>query len=125
MSNILSTVTLDAVTRKKDKSITLRFTTQTEQSSEQLMEMDRVLNESGVMYFKPNGDLTTEEVEQLESVDLPIEGKSKSQRLRNTLYVLYTQRPCSDKNLAVYCDFKQFYSRELEKIIEHYKQKLN
>ena len=125
MANLLSTVTLDAVTRKKDMSITLRFTTQLEQSSEQLMEMDKVLNESGVIYFKPNGELTTEEVEELENVDLPVEGKSKSQKLRNTLYVLYSQSACSDKNLSVYFDFKTFYSNEMNKINEHYKNKLN
>lgn len=125
MGNILSKVTLDAVTRKKDKSITLRFVTQLEQSSEQLMEMDKELNNSGVIYFKPNGNLTEEEVQEISNIDIEVEGKSKSQRLRNTLYVLYTQRPCSDKNRSVYLDFKEFYSNEMERIIEHYKQKLN
>lgn len=125
MSNLLIKVTLDAASRKKDKSVVLRFTTQLEQSSEEFMEMDKVLNESGVLYFKPNGELTTEEVEELSGAQIEVEGKSKSQRLRNTLYVLYTQKDCSDKNKGVYCDFKEFYSNELNRIIEHYKQKLN
>ena len=125
MDNLLTKVTLEAANRKKDKSVSLRFTTQLEQTSAEFMKMDEALNQSGVLYFKPDGELTAEEVEELSSAAIEVEGKSKSQRLRNTLYVLYTQSDCSDKNKAVYLDFKEFYSNEMNRITEHYKQKLN
>jgi len=123
MSNLLSTVTLEAVTRKKDKSISLRFTTQLEQSSEQLMEMDKVLDNSGVLFFKSNGNLTTEEVKELESVEIEVEGKTKSQRLRNTLYVYHKQLGESNK-IIQNISFTDFYASKMEEIIEHYKGKL-
>ena len=125
MENLLTKVTLEAANRKKDKSVSLRFVTQLEQSSAEFMEMDKALNQSGVLYFKPEGELTQEEVEAISSAEIKVEGKSKGQVLRNTLYVLYTQKPCSDKNKDVYLDFKEFYSNEMNRITNHYKQKLN
>lgn len=114
--NLLRTVTLDRANRKKDKSVILTFITQTEQTSEQFMEIDNALGDSGVLYFKPNGQLTTEEVKELDSVEIEVEGKSKSQRLRNVLYI-YHQQQGGD-------DFNDFYAKEMERIIEHYKGKL-
>ena len=63
--NILRTVTLDRINRKKDKSVSLTFITTTEQTSEQFMELDKELDQSGVLYFKPKGLLTTAEAEKL------------------------------------------------------------
>jgi hypothetical protein len=120
MSNLITQVTLDAVTRKKDKSITLRFITQLEQTSEQLMEMDKLLNDSGVLHFKSSGNLTKEEIDALNDVEIEVEGKTKSQRLRNVLYV-YHQMYDVD-NIQT---FNDFYANKMEEIIEHYKSKLD
>jgi hypothetical protein len=123
MSNLIVQVSLEAVTRKKDKSINLRFTTQLEQTSEQLMEMDKVLDSSGVLFYKSNGNLTTEEVKELESVEIAVEGKTKSQRLRNTLYVYHKQ--LGEANSIIQnISFADFYASKMEEIIEHYKGKL-
>lgn len=123
MSNILRTVTLDRCNRRKDKSVSISFITQLEESPEGLMEIDKLLNDSGVLYFKSNGNLTKEEIKALEDVEIEVEGKSKSQRLRNVLYVYYQQLSNSTE---YYTDntFDLFYSKEMEKIIEHYKSKL-
>lgn len=115
--NILRTVTLDRINRKKDKSVSLTFITTTEQTSEQFMELDKELDQSGVLYFKPKGLLTTAEADELDAVDIELEGKSQSQRLRNVLYRNWEQSESKD-------DFKAFYKHETEKIIEHYKSKL-
>lgn len=115
--NILRTVTLDRINRKKDKSVSLTFITDNEQTSEQFMELDKALDSMGVLYFKPKGLLTTAEVDELDAVDIELEGKSQSQRLRNVLFVYHQQSESKD-------DFKAFYKRETEKIIEHYKSKL-
>jgi|TARA_Y100000310_G_scaffold167497_1_gene167261 hypothetical protein len=117
--NLLRAVTLDRASRRKDKSVSLTFITQTEQSSEEFMEIDNALGDSGVLYFKPNGQLTTEEVKELDNVEIEVEGKTKSQRLRNVLYVLWGNGVASDD------DFNNFYSNEMEKIIQHYKDKLD
>ena len=114
--NILRQVILDRANRKKDKSVSLTFVTSLEQTSEAFMEIDKLVDSHGVLYFKSDGNLTKEEVDKLDSVEIEIEGKTKSQRLRNVLYV-YNQQ-----NDGI--DFKDFYANEMEKIIEHYKSKL-
>tara|TARA_R110000744_G_scaffold148351_1_gene261361 strand:- start:1056 stop:1415 length:360 start_codon:yes stop_codon:yes gene_type:complete len=116
MANLITQVTLDRANRKKDKSVSLTFITQLEQSSEQFMEIDELLGDSGVIMFKSSGNLTTEEVKALDGVEIEVEGKTKSERLRNVLYVLNKQ-----DNIG---DFKEFYVTEMERIIEHYKGKL-
>ena len=115
--NILRTVVLDRINRKKDKSVSITFITSNEQTSEQFMELDKQLDQRGVLYFKPKGLLTTAEADELDNVDIELEGKTQSQRLRNVLFVYWQQ---SNSNL----EFKQFYKSETEKIIEHYKGKL-
>ncbi len=87
------------------------------------MEMDRLLNDSGTLFFKSNGSLTKEEIKELDNVEIEVEGKTKSQRLRNVLFVYYQQL---SKSTEHYTDntFDLFYSKEMERIIQHYKDKL-
>jgi len=117
MSNILRTVVLDKISRRKDKSVSILFLTDLEQTSEQFMELDRQLDQRGVLYFKPKGLLTTAEADELDAVDIELEGKTQSQRLRNVLYVLWQQTNNGE-------DFKTFYKDKTEKIIEQIKNKL-
>ena len=116
MSNLLIQVTLDRSNRRKDKSVSLTFITQLEQTSEEFMKIDSLLNDSGVLYFKSNGNLTKEEINALDDVEIEVEGKTKSQRLRNVLYIYNKQ----NKDI----DFKNFYADEMERIIKHYRDKL-
>jgi len=118
MTNLLRQVTLDRATRRKDKSVSLTFITSLEQSTDQFSEIDELLDNNGLLYFKSNGVLTTSELDELDSIDLEIEGKTKSQRLRNTLFVYWGQIEQKET-------FKEFYALEMEKIIEHYKGKLD
>lgn len=113
---IIRSVILEGATRKKDKSVSLRFTTSLEQSSEEFMEMDKVLDSHGILYFSDRDNLTQREIDEIEKVDIEIEGKTKSQRLRNVLYVYNSQK----NNI----DFKEFYSNEMERLIQAYKDKL-
>jgi hypothetical protein len=118
MSNILKQVTLDKVSRNKDKSIRLVFITATEQTSEELMEMDKQCDGEGILYFKSSGSMTQQEIDELDNVDIELEGKSKSQRMRGVLFVYWTQ-------LGKQGDFKEFYSSYMEKMIAQVKAKLD
>ena len=123
MNNLLIQVALDRSNRRKDKSVSLTFITQLEQSSEEFMKIDSLLNDSGVLYFKSNGNLTKEEIKELESVEIEVEGKSKSQRLRNVMYILHQQ--LSESNAVIRnISFNDFYATKMEEIIEHYKGNL-
>jgi hypothetical protein len=118
MSNILRQVTLDRISRKKDRSVSMTFLTQLEQSSEEFMELDKQLDQNGVIYFKTSGLLTDVEVKELDKSEIEVEGKSKSQRLRNVIFRYWEQN--NKNNIS----FNDFYATEMEKIIEHYKSKL-
>ena len=119
---MIKQVTLDSARRKKDKSVSMTFITELEQSSSEFMEIDSQLDKHGVIYFKPNGKLTEEEKEEIDNVEIHAEGKTKSQRLRNVLFVLHSQTHREPNQ--EHKDFKEFYADEMEKIIEHYKSKL-
>lgn len=49
MKNILKQVSLDSVTRRKDKSVSLKFTTDLEQTSQELATMDECMGSTGVL----------------------------------------------------------------------------
>ena len=124
--NLLRQVTFDRANRKKDKSVSMTFITQLEQSTDDFMQIDKILNDSGVLYFKSGGNLTIEEVKALEDTEIEVEGKTKSQRLRNVLYIFWKQLIDSKEldDVKPNQTFNDFYSNEMEKIIEHYKNKL-
>ena len=97
---MIKQVTLDKATRKKDKSVSITFITELEQSSSEFMEIDSNLDKHGVIYFKSNGKLTAEEKDEIDNVEIHAEGKTKSQRLRSVLFIYNQQN--QDK------DFKEF-----------------
>lgn len=123
MSNLLTQVTLDRANRKKDKSVSLTFVTQLEQTSEQFMEIDEKIGDSGLLFFKSSGNLTKEEIKELDNTEIEVEGKTKSQRLRNVLHVYWNQNK-EGMDEIYFKSFNNFYASEMEKIIEHYKGKL-
>jgi hypothetical protein len=111
-------VTLDRANRKKDKSVSLTFITDSEQTSEEFMEVDKKLNQHGILYFKDGGNLTQQEKDEIDNVEIEVEGKTKSQRLRGTLFVMWTQQGKQG-------EFTQFYSSYMERVIENIKSKLD
>ena len=110
--------TFERATRRKDKSVSFTFITSLEQTSEEFIEMDRLLGDTGIVYFKADGNLTQEEIDAIEEIDIEVEGKTKSQRLRNVLYVYHKESAMENR-------FSEFYADEMEKIIQHYKNKLD
>ena len=106
MSKILKQVTLDSVTRRKDKTISLRFTTSLEQTSEQLMELDKVCDSPGVIYYKAHGEISEQEAEAIDQTDLKVKEKgSQSQKLRSALYVLWSKTESGKTQEQFYNDY--------------------
>ena len=112
---MITQVTLEAANRKKDRSVSLRFTTDLEQSTDQFMEMDSLVNSRGILYFSQKGELTQAEIDAIDNTEIELEGKTKSQRLRSVMYVYAKQNDL---------DFNDFYAGQMEKIIQKYKDKL-
>lgn len=115
---ILTQVTLDSYRRRKDRSCSFTFITDLEVSSDEIRTFDELLDTRGILYYKSKGNLTQEEVDELDNVDIELGGKTKSKRLRNVLFILWSQEGKKG-------DFKDFYSHKMEEIIEHFKGKLN
>ena len=114
---LLKQCSLDGVTRRKDKSLKISFITSLEQSSTELMEVDKLLDSNGILYFKDSEGLSTDEITQIDKVvlDKP-SGKSKAERLRNALYILCKQKKGSDPTKE---QFAEWYSNKMEKFIQH------
>ena len=120
---LLKQCTLDGVTRRKDKSLKISFITSLEQSSSELMEVDKLLDSSGVLYFKQSLGLSTDEITQIDKVVLEKpSGKSQSERLRNVLYIYCKQKIGKEPTKE---QFAEFYQKYTEKYITYIKDQLN
>ena len=120
---LLKNCTLDGVTRRKDKSLKISFITNLEQTSSELMEVDKLLDTSGVLYFKQSEGLSTDEISQIDKVvlDKP-NGKSQSERLRNVLYIYCKQKIGKEPTKE---QFAEFYQKYTEKYITYIKDQLD
>ena len=120
---LLKQCTLDGVTRRKDKSLKISFITSLEQSSSELMEVDKLLDSSGVLYFKQSEGLSTDEITQIDKVVLEKpNGKTQSERLRNVLYIYCKQKIGKEPTKE---QFAEFYQKYTEKYITYIKDQLD
>jgi len=67
---LLKQCTLDGVTRRKDKSLKISFITSLEQSSNELMEVDKLLDSNGILYYKEGETVSTEEILAIDKTNL-------------------------------------------------------
>lgn len=117
MMDILKAVVFDTYRVRKDGSAVLCFETG-ELTAPDVASLHLLRNQTGVVGFSRRNSLSDKEIKDLESIDAEIESKSKSQRLHNALYVLFTQQPDG------YTEFKHFYADRMEKIIQQIKNRL-
>lgn len=115
---ILLPAQIESITTRKDKTIRLTIGTQ------ELIPSDAAkvfyLNQQFCyMALKPE-PFTKEETESVNSLKADLSNaKTPSQRLRAILYLNYQQ------DSKGFQDFTTYYASEIEKICEHYKNKLD
>lgn len=107
-------VTLDNATRKKDRSVSFRFTSNLELPTDEYMEVDKLMQRAGWLLFAEN---------ELEAADVPKEDaagdeKRPSVRLRGVIWHIW------DKNTDRAEPFELFYQRNMDRIIEKLKDQL-
>ena len=109
--------TIEKISSKVDGTVTIQISTQ---------ELDSTvagnlfaLRGKFVKTLISDSNITTLEAETVDSTSLVggKKNKTESQRLRNVLFRIHEQ--------GSEMDFEQFYKMELEKIITHYKSKLD
>ena len=103
----------------KDKTLKLVFETN-EPTAEEIVEVAKLSQSFGYLAFKKDS-FKQDEKEMLENLESDYEdkGKTKSQRLRAVLY-----RNWEQKNEG-YDTFSDYYSARMEKLINHFKNKLD
>lgn len=102
----------------KDRTLKLTFETG-EMSPEQMANIHYSLNKVGYLAFSPD-PFATHELEEIDKLKVEFDdtGKPPSQRLRAVLYRLFEQSP------EGYGTFNDFYNARMEKLINHFKDKL-
>lgn len=115
---ILCPAVLDGYSRRKDRTVSLRFITQ-EKTSAEIMQIDSMTDQFGILYFRGQEQMNPDEIKELDELELDVydDPKTQSQRLRNVLFVLWKQ----DGEEG---EFKTYYKQKTEKIIQHFKDKI-
>jgi hypothetical protein len=96
-----------------DDSLRINVTSSTETTDENFLDFLKLRKTLVDIFIKP----TEDEITKLVEID-GIKKKTPSQRLRGVLYILW-------KQLSEVGDFAAYYKSEMEKIMNHYKNKLN
>lgn len=107
--------TLDGSNRRKDRSISLKFSTLFEVSNEDFAVIDLYHQTAGYLLFKANKF----ETDDVPTTDAPSDLKSPSERLRSILYVYHMQK---DGDPA---KFRTFYESTIEKYITKVKESID
>jgi hypothetical protein len=102
----------------KDRTYKLIFET-SELTPAQLSELGSNLQQAGYLAFN-NEVFTSDKLNELSQIKCEFDdvGKSKAQRLRAVLYVMFEQ---DSKGYEVFDDY---YNHKMEKIINHFKNQL-
>ena len=117
---IIKLCTLNSVRRNPARALVMSFETLTEQSSHDLHELDKMFKDTCIIAIKPEETpFLDAEIKDLDSIDMDLEDNTKtpSKRLRNVLYRLYEKEDNGE--------FKDFYKSQMERIINHFKGKLD
>lgn len=110
MPNIIVAVTLDSTSWKKDRSVAIRATTNTEITPQEYVNMATLTQQEGWLIFSPNEN-------DLEIPEEPATGKekkTKAQRLRGVMWHLWQKTDQSE-------DFDMWYDRRFEALLDKYK----
>lgn len=107
---------LKKVSSRADRTYDLTFSTRELSGEEAAFLLDEVLSEGWLMYARNTQELSSDEIPK-DDADSGVKAKSPSQRLRNAIYVLFTQRGSKGS-------FENFYNSVMEQFIENIKDKL-
>jgi len=117
MNGLLLPVIVTSIRTRVDGSLSVTVETN-ELSSSNAGELFSTRGKPSMMYLSPKDVISQKEIDQVNAIDAEIQGKTPSKRLRDVLYVLYTQQPDG------YQDFELFYKFKMNQITEHLKSKL-
>lgn len=118
IKGILLGAYVEGISTRKDKSIKITLGTQ-ELSNGNAAELFGLQNKIVACYISPKETIDQKEMDQVDKIDPEFQGKTQSQRIRNTLFRVW------EKNPEGYKDFDMFYKAKTELYIEHLKSKID
>lgn len=114
---ILFAAQVEGLRSRKDKTVALTLGTQ-ELNPEKAGELFNTNGHMVTCYLSVKEHISDEQIEVIDSIETPTQGKTPSQRLRAVLYLMWKNNP------EGYKDVNLHYLHKMEQIIEHYKTKL-
>lgn len=118
MNGLILAAQVENVSTRRDGTIKLVFGTQ-EIAPTKAGELVALNNKMVCLYVSPKETLSQKEIDQVDQIDPEFGGKTQSQRLRNTLFVLWQKTAIPD---AV--PFDDFYHASMESFINSVKVKI-
>lgn len=110
-------MSIQGYNRTKDRCVSIRFKSNIEVESDVIKDIDSFLNKEGWLLYAENEISNTD----IPKDQAPSEGKSQSKRLYDVLFVYWHHlKEIGDTTQ----DYNSFYDAKMEKIIEHFKEKL-
>lgn len=116
MNGVLIPCQIENVSTRKDNTIKIVIGTQ-EMSEGSAGKLFSMLNKFGYAHLSPT-EISQKELNEVDQLDPEMEGKTQGQRIRNVLYILFTQ------DNEGFTDFDSFYKNKTEKYISHLKTKI-
>ena len=109
---------LDGYRSLKDRTLKITFETG-EMTPEQMANVHYSLNKVGYLAFSPD-PFASHELEAIDNLKVEYDevGKSPSKRLQAVFFRIW------ERNTEGYCVFNDFYNAQMEKLIVHFKKKL-
>ena len=117
MNGTLISCIVESVQTRRDNTLKIVLGAQ-ELSPSKGAELLGLMNKLTAVYLSPKETISNAELSQVDQIDVELNGKTPSQRLRNVLYIAWQQSP------EGYKEFAPYYQWRMEKIIEFYKSKL-
>lgn len=118
MTGLLLPAIVNSLRSLKDGSISILFETQ-ELSPAKAGEVFSYRGKLVALYISPKETIPQRELDQIDSVDVDLPGKTKSQRVRNCLYRIWELQPDGHKN------FESYYNSKMEEHITNLKTVLD
>lgn len=121
MRNLIIPAILESFRSLKDRTIKITFETN-EPTPDQMGSVATNINSFGILYFKPNQDQPTKKDEDYINeinVEYDDPARTPSKRLRSVLYLNWKRDP------EGFTSAQSHYDHHMEKIINHYKGKLD
>lgn len=117
LEGIMFAAQVEGLRSRKDKTVALTLGTQ-ELNPEKAGKLFNTNGHLVTCYLSIKEHISDEQIEIIDAVEAPTQGKTPSQRMRNCLYILWQQAP------EGYSDFNLFYLHKMDVMIEHIKSKL-